>query len=245
MKIMETSFKRPHARTAILSAPDAAAGHLWPIPLPETPGHSRASLGQSFVESLPLFPGSWCAQGSVCALPESVSPVLCKFWRLYGGVNGNLLQEAYATPRSAAPRTPVPVAGHCWPVPTQETLKTPKGRSGSVSVGCPGAHEVLFEPSKCLWWVWGLTLNVISPLLPSCRGFSFTLGCEVSFFGGIQHSPIHGCSATNFSFGVLAEEDERMSFYSAILGKLLKDWTAVSQMPPFLDKTGLLPHGGI
>ena len=25
--------------------------------------------------------------------PESVSPVLCKFWQLCGGVNGNLLQE--------------------------------------------------------------------------------------------------------------------------------------------------------
>ena len=29
----------------------------------------------------------WCAQGFVCALQESVSPVLCKFWQLYGGVN--------------------------------------------------------------------------------------------------------------------------------------------------------------
>ena len=43
--------------------------------------------------SLLLSPGSWCAQGFVCALQESVSPVLCKFWQLYGGVNGNLLQE--------------------------------------------------------------------------------------------------------------------------------------------------------
>ena len=33
-----------------------------------------------------------CTQGSVCALQESVSPVLCKFWRLYSGVNGDLLQ---------------------------------------------------------------------------------------------------------------------------------------------------------
>ena len=34
-----------------------------------------------------------CAKGFVCALPESVSPVLCKFWQLYGGVSGDLLQE--------------------------------------------------------------------------------------------------------------------------------------------------------
>ena len=36
-----------------------------------------------------LGPG---AQGSICGLPESVSPILCKFWQLYGGVHGDLLQ---------------------------------------------------------------------------------------------------------------------------------------------------------
>ena len=38
----------------------------------------------------------------------------------------------------------------------------------------------MFEPSECLWQVWGLTLNMISPLLPSCWGFSFALGCGVA-----------------------------------------------------------------
>ena len=32
-----------------------------------------------------------------------------------------------------------------------------------------------------------MILNVISPLLPSCWGFSFALRCGVSFFGGIQY----------------------------------------------------------
>ena len=31
----------------------------------------------------------------------------------------------------------------------------------------------IFEPSEHLWRVWGLILNVILPLLPSCSGFSF------------------------------------------------------------------------
>ena len=31
-----------------------------------------------------------------------------------------------------------------------------------------------------LWWVWGLILNVISPLLPSCWSFFFALGCRIS-----------------------------------------------------------------
>ena len=62
-------------------------------PLLETPGHSEAILGQSFVGSLLLSPGSCCAQVSVCALQESISPILCKSWELYDGVNGDLLQE--------------------------------------------------------------------------------------------------------------------------------------------------------
>ena len=47
MKIMVTSFKRSHAHTATLSAPNPAAGHCRPTPPLETPGHSQASLGQS------------------------------------------------------------------------------------------------------------------------------------------------------------------------------------------------------
>ena len=88
MRIMETSFKRSYENTALLSAPNPAAGHHPPMPPLETPGHSQASLDQSLVGSMLLFPGSLCAQGFVFALQESVSPVLCKFWWLYGGVNG-------------------------------------------------------------------------------------------------------------------------------------------------------------
>ena len=53
-KIMVTSFKRSHAVSATLTAPDPAAGHHWSTPLLETPRHSsvsQASLGQSFYES--------------------------------------------------------------------------------------------------------------------------------------------------------------------------------------------------
>ena len=90
---MVTSFKRSHAGTATLNAPNPASGQHRPTPPLETPGHSRARLGQSFVRSLLFSPGSWCTHSSVCALQESIFPVLCKFWQLYGGVNGNLLQE--------------------------------------------------------------------------------------------------------------------------------------------------------
>ena len=56
-----------------------------------------------------------------------------------------------------------------------------KGQGQWVALG-PGAHKVLFEPYKCLWWVWGLFLNVISLFLPSCWGFSFALGWWVFFW---------------------------------------------------------------
>ena len=115
MKLMVTSFKRSHAHTATLSAPNPAAGHHQPTPLLETPGHSWASLGQSLVGSLLLSPVSWCTQGFVCALQESVSPVLCKFWQLYGGDNGDLLQEGLFWRRQWHP-TPVLLLGksHGW-----------------------------------------------------------------------------------------------------------------------------------
>ena len=48
-------------------------------------------------------------------------------------------------------------------------------------------------------------------------GFSFALGHGISFFGGIQHSPVDSCSASSCNFGVLAEEEEPMSFYKLMV----------------------------
>ena len=89
MKIMATSFKRSHARTAALSASNPAAGH-------RRPGDSWTLTGKSGSVSCGVTvsvvsPRSWCTRGFVCALQESVSSVLCKFWRFYSGVNGDLL----------------------------------------------------------------------------------------------------------------------------------------------------------
>ena len=117
-------------------------------------------------------------------------------------------KRAYAVPRSAAPRAPALAAGHCWPLPPQETLK-------QFWLSLCGISGGLFEPSKCFWWGWGLILNVILPLIPSFWVFSFALGCGV-YFGGIQHSPVYGCSALSYNFGALTGEDEHVSFYSAI-----------------------------
>ena len=115
---------------------------------------------------------------------------------------------------------PHPGLLHPEPLPLRQATDDPylhkrhsntQGRSGSVSVGSSGVHKVLFEPSERLWQVWSLILNTISPLLSSCQGFSFALGHGVSFFGGIQYSPVDGCSAASCNFGVLVGEDEHMS----------------------------------
>ena len=100
-KIMVTSFKRSQAHAAALSAPTLHQVTINPClcrRLLETHRQVWVSLLVVVVVvlwegSLLLSLGSWCTQGSVCALQESVSPVLCKFWWLYGGVNVDLLQE--------------------------------------------------------------------------------------------------------------------------------------------------------
>ena len=142
MKTMGASFKRPCARTGTLSAPDPAAGHRRPAPLPETPGHSQASLGGSPVGSLLLSPGSWCVQGFVCVRQESVSPVLWRFWRLCGGADGDLLQEGFCRTRVCCFQSACP-CGSQLPTPASAGgTQILTGRSGSASVGSPGAHKV-------------------------------------------------------------------------------------------------------
>ena len=136
------------------------------MPLPETPEHSRTSLDWSLVGSLLLSPGSWWAQDFVCAFQESVSPVLCKFWRLYGGVNGDLLQEGLCHTQVCCTQRPCPCSSPLLTHTLQETLKH---SSGSVSVGSlgPGTHKICLSPLSMSGGK-GLILNAISPLLPSC-----------------------------------------------------------------------------
>ena len=111
MKIMGTSFNRSCARAAALSAPDPTTGYHGPSPPPETSGHSQASLGQFLVGSLLLSSGSWYAPGPVCALQESVSPVLRS--------SGSFMVGLMVTP----PRTLMPYAGllHPEPLPPQQS----------------------------------------------------------------------------------------------------------------------------
>ena len=162
MKIMATSFKRPHACTATLSAPNPAAGHHQPTSPLETPGHSQASLGQSLVGSLLLSPGSWCTQGSVCALQESISQSCVSSGRFMVGLMATSSKRAYATPRSEAPShtqvcctlSSCPCSSPLLPLTSTGDIQT---RSASVSLGSlgPGAHKVCLSPFRISdrYWV--------------------------------------------------------------------------------------------
>ena len=117
MKVMVTSFKRFHACTATLSAPNPAAGHHRRTPPVETPGHSQASLGQSLVGWLLLSLGSWCTQHSVCALQVSIFQSCVSSGSSVVGLMVTSSKKVYAIPKSAAPRAPGPVAVCYWLIP--------------------------------------------------------------------------------------------------------------------------------
>ena len=83
---------------------------------------------------------------------------------------------------------PHPGLRHPESLPLQQTFADPyllRGHSNTVlaqSLWVPASWcaQGLLEPSEHLWWEWGLILNVNSPLLPSCWGFSFGPGHQVS-----------------------------------------------------------------
>ena len=77
MVVLMTSFKRTCARPVVFSVPDPAAGHCWLTPPLETSWTFTGTSGSVSCDT--DSPGSWCTQGFVCTLQESVSPVLWMF----------------------------------------------------------------------------------------------------------------------------------------------------------------------
>ena len=107
MKIMVTSFKRSHACTATLSAPilqQATTDLRLHWRLLDTPRQVWVSLLWGHA------PFSWIlVQARFCLCPSRVYfPVLCKSWLLYGGVNGNLLQEGLCHTQVCCTQGPCP-----------------------------------------------------------------------------------------------------------------------------------------
>ena len=77
-----TQCPQPCSRPPLTHA--ASAGVSWAITGKSVSAYCRVTA-----------PFSWvllCTRFCLC-LPRVCCPILCKFWRLYGGVNGDLLQE--------------------------------------------------------------------------------------------------------------------------------------------------------
>ena len=145
MNIMSTSFKRSHAHTATLSAPNPAAGHCWSMPSPETPRH----LGQVWISllwghcSFLLGPGAH----KVLFVPSKslFSQSCVSFGSSMVGLMATFPKRAYAIPRFTASRASATAAGHCLPIPPQETFKHSSGSVSVWSLG-PDAHKVCLSP---------------------------------------------------------------------------------------------------
>ena len=119
-----TSFKRTYASTHCGSQ-DCCIQCPWSCqstPPLETPGDSQESLPQSLEGSPLLSPGSWCAQGLVCALQESVFPVLWKFCnQMPSGFQSQIpwgfsvpLQDPQIGESVVGPRTFITVCKFLW-----------------------------------------------------------------------------------------------------------------------------------
>ena len=136
---------------------------------------------------------------SKCFIQFSVDGRGCVIYLMTNCVGGNEIMETsrrrshdallHSLPQPCSRPPPTHTsAGDPW---------TPTGKSGQPLVGslllspesrCP---QAMFEPSERLWWVWGLTLNVISLLLPSFWGFS-ALGRGVSPHGRFKFDHTRG-----------------------------------------------------
>ena len=106
-------------------------------PFARSPGWAICCVSRAFLTVQEFIWYNFCA---VCGSSTQ---------QLYGRANGDLLQEGLCHtiwPRCAAARAPVPTAGHCWPMPLQETLKYSKGGLAQFLWG----HWVLLHTHKTL-----------------------------------------------------------------------------------------------
>ena len=195
MKIKSTSFKRSHAGPATFRAPNPAADHHQPRPLPETTGH----IGRSGSVSCGVTTRfSWflvCIKFCLCP-PRVYFPVLCKVWQLYDRVNGDLFSEGLCHTHVCCNQGPCPCGSPLLTCTSTGDVQTEFCLS-LCGVSGSWCAQGWFESSECLWQVWGLIPKTVSPLLLSCWGFSFALGhwvCPQSLSSAVQ--PLPPCHRT-------------------------------------------------
>ena len=109
------------------------------MPPLETPGHPQANLGQSLVGSLLLSPGSWCTRFCLCP-PRVYFLALCKFWQLYGGVNGDLCSGLMPYPHLWHPE-PCPCGSLLLTHSSTEDTQTQRGEQWLHGAGEASGRE--------------------------------------------------------------------------------------------------------
>ena len=77
------------------------------------------------------FSGSWCTRFYLC-LPRIYFLVICKFWQLYGGVDGYLLQDGLCRTQVCCTQSPCPCGS---PLLTRTSTGDAQTQFCSVSVG--------------------------------------------------------------------------------------------------------------
>ena len=149
MKIMATSLKRSHADTAALSAPNPAAQAT--LPTHASARDSWTLTGKSGSVSCGVtVPFSWVlVHTRFCLSPPSVCfPVLCKFWQLYVGVNGDLLQEGLCHTQVYCTESPCPCGR---PLLTRTSTGDTETQFWLSLCGVSWCSQGLFETSEYLW----------------------------------------------------------------------------------------------
>ena len=151
MRIMATAFKRSHACTAILSAPDPAAGHHQSMPPLEVLDTHRQVWVSLLWGHCPWLP---CPRAhKVFFVPsKSLFPQSCvSFGGSMVGLMVTASKRAYATPRVLHPE----------PLPLRQATADPDlcRRHSNTDCRClcgvsgSWCAQGLFEPSERLWQV--------------------------------------------------------------------------------------------
>ena len=112
-------------------------------------GDSQTPTGQSGTVSFgvtALF--SWVLVHKVLLCPPRVYfPLLCKFWQLYGGVNGDLLQEGLFHTQVGCTPSPCPFSSPLLTRTSTGDAQTQFCLSLCGSLG-HGAHKVCLSPLR-------------------------------------------------------------------------------------------------
>ena len=106
------------------------------------------------------------------------SKSLCKFWQLYGGVNGDLLQEGLCHTQACCTQSPSPRSRPLWTCTSAGDTQTPLWLS-LYGVSGSWCTKGLFESSERLWRVWGLILTQFCPSyhLAGASSLPLDMGC--------------------------------------------------------------------